>query len=72
MFFFIEWQEEIKLPSKVDVYLKPANADAWGRVQSLAQNPRVKTILPLQKRVLSLLKTLQHRWRSRDARLVSK
>lgn len=66
----IEWQEEIKLPSKVDVYLKPANTDAWGRVQSLAQNPRVKTILPLQKRVLSLLKTLQHRWRSRDARLV--
>lgn len=65
-----EWQEEIKLPSKVDVYLKPANVDSWGRVQTLAQNPRVKTILPLQKRVLSLLKTFEVRWRSRDIRLV--
>ncbi|XP_037050338.1 protein cramped isoform X2 [Bradysia coprophila] len=64
-----EWQEEIKLPSKVDVYLKPANVDSWGRVQTLAQNPRVKTILPLQKRVLSLLKTFEVRWRSRDIRL---
>lgn len=67
---FAEWQEEIKLPSKVDVYLKPANVDSWGRVQTLAQNPRVKTILPLQKRVLSLLKTFEVRWRSRDIRLV--
>lgn len=65
-----EWQEEIKLPSKVGVYLKPANGDSWGRVQTLAQNPRVKTILPLQKRVLSLLKTFEVRWRSRDIRLV--
>ncbi len=68
--WFSEWQEEIKLPSKVDVYLKPANVDSWGRVQTLAQNPRVKTILPLQKRVLSLLKTFEVRWRSRDIRLV--
>lgn len=58
------------MPSKVDVYLRPANTLAWGRVQCLAQNPRVKTILPLQKRVLSLLKTLQTRWRSREVRLV--
>lgn len=65
-----EWQEEIKLPSKVDVYLKPANSEAWARVQGLAQNPRVKTVLPLQKRVLSLIKTMQMRWRSREARLV--
>ncbi|KAJ6637259.1 Protein cramped [Pseudolycoriella hygida] len=64
-----EWQEEIKLPSKVDVYLKPANVDSWSRVQTLAQNPRVKTILPLQKRVLSLLKTFEVRWRCRDIRL---
>lgn len=67
---FTEWQEEIKLPSKVDVFLKPANIDSWSRVQNLSQNPRIKTILPLQKRVLSLLKTLQIRWRSRVARLV--
>lgn len=71
IYIFLEWQEEIKLPSKVNVYLRPANSDAWGRVQSLAQNPRVMTILPLQKRVLTLLKTLQARWRSRDARLVT-
>lgn len=65
-----EWQEEIKLPSKVDVYLKPANTEAWARVQGLAQNPRIRTVLPLQKRVLSLIKTMQLRWRSREARLV--
>lgn len=67
---FTEWQEEIKLPSKVDVYLKPANTEAWARVQGLAQNPRIRTVLPLQKRVLSLIKTMQLRWRSRESRLV--
>lgn len=66
----VEWQEEIKLPSKVEVYLKPANTEAWTRVQGLAQNPRIRTVLPLQKRVLSLIKTMQLRWRSREARLV--
>lgn len=67
-----EWQEDIKLPTKVDVELKPADNDSWYYVQSLAQNPRVKTSLPLQKRLISLIKTLQVKWRSRESKLVSK
>lgn len=66
-----EGQEDIKLPTKVDVELKPADSDSWYYVQSLAQNPRVKTSLPLQKRLISLIKTLQVKWRSRESKLVS-
>ena len=65
-----EWQEEIQLPQRINVYLKPSNIEAWGKVQSLAQNPRIKTVVPLHKRVVSLLKTLQYKWRDQDVRLV--
>lgn len=66
-----EWQEDIKLPSKVEVELKPADNESWYTVQSLAQNPRVKTSLPLQRRLISLLKTLQLKWRSRESKMVN-
>lgn len=64
-----EWQEEIKLPAKVEVWLRPASGDAWNRVQAMAMNPRVRTTVPLQKRLVSLLRTMQLRWRSKEARL---
>ncbi|XP_058813600.1 protein cramped [Topomyia yanbarensis] len=64
-----EWQEEIKLPPRVDVILKPATVGAWGRVQSLAQNPRVRTSVTLQKRLSTLLQLLQQKWRHQDIRL---
>lgn len=67
-----EWQEEIKLPHRIDVILRPANVDAWGKVQSLAHNPRIRTQVPLQRRMSSLLQTLQHRWRSQELRLQEK
>lgn len=67
----LEWQEDIKLPAKVDVELRPSDTESWYTVQSLAQNPRVKTSLPLQKRLISLIKTLQLKWKSRDAKMVS-
>lgn len=70
-FLFSESYEDIQLPTKVEVMLKPADYDSWCSVQSLAQNPRVKTTLPLQKRLISLIKTLQFKWRSRDAKAVS-
>lgn len=69
-FAILEWQEDIKLPQKVDVELKPSDDESWYIVQSLAQNPRVKVSLPLQKRMLSLIKTLQQKWKSREARMV--
>lgn len=68
----LEWQEDIKLPQKVDVELRPSDNESWYAVQSLAQNPRVKLALPLQKRLISLLKTLQLKWKSREARMVRK
>ncbi|XP_031636606.1 protein cramped [Contarinia nasturtii] len=64
-----KWQEDIKLPAKVDVELRPSDHESWYTVQSLAQNPRVKTSLPLQKRLISLIKTLQQKWKSREAKL---
>lgn len=68
--FSVEWQEDIKLPAKVDVEMKPADNESWYAVQSLAQNPRVKTSLPLQKRLISVIKTLQNKWKSREAKMV--
>lgn len=70
-FHLTEWQEDIKLPAKVDVEMKPADNESWYTVQSLAQNPRVKTSLPLQKRLISLIKTLQQKWKSREAKMVN-
>lgn len=62
------WQEEIKLPPRIEVNIKPANIEAWRKVQNLAQNPRVKVTVALQKKVSSLINTLQHKWRSEELR----
>lgn len=67
-----EWQEEIRLPPRVDVTMRPATVAAWGRVQSLAQNPRVRISVTLQKRVSTLLQLLQSKWRHQDVRLVER
>ncbi|XP_058126885.1 protein cramped-like [Anopheles coustani] len=67
-----EWQEEIKLPPRVDVLLQPANMEAWGRVQSLAQNPRVRITVTIQKRVSALLQLFQQKWRPQELRLVER
>ncbi|KAK7873476.1 hypothetical protein R5R35_011823 [Gryllus longicercus] len=58
-----EWKEELQLPSHVVVELRPRTASDWCRVQSVAQNPRVRTLLPLEQRLASLLAFLQQRWR---------
>lgn len=67
-----EWQEEIKLPPRIDVILKPSTVSAWGRVQTLAQNPRVRTSVTLQKRLSILLHLLQQKWRHQDVRLAER
>ncbi|XP_050083606.1 protein cramped [Anopheles aquasalis] len=64
-----EWQEEIKLPPRVDVLLKPLTMEAWAHVQSLAQNPCVKITVTIQKRLSALLQLFQHKWRSQHQRL---
>uniref|UniRef100_A0A182IP58 Myb-like domain-containing protein n=1 Tax=Anopheles atroparvus TaxID=41427 RepID=A0A182IP58_ANOAO len=67
-----EWQQEIKLPPRVDVMLQPANMEAWGRVQSLAQNPRVRITVTIQKRVSALLQLFQQKWRPQELRLIER
>ncbi|XP_011298252.1 protein cramped [Fopius arisanus] len=58
-----DWQEEIKLPSRVTVELRPGNNSTWWEVQAHAMNPRVRTLLPIQRRLSTLLGFLQQRWR---------
>uniref|UniRef100_A0A1B0GHX4 Polycomb-group transcriptional regulator n=2 Tax=Lutzomyia longipalpis TaxID=7200 RepID=A0A1B0GHX4_LUTLO len=67
-----EWQEEIKLPHRVEVFLVPATMESWGRVQSIAQNPRIRTSVPLQRRVMSVLKFLQNKWRTQEVRIAAR
>lgn len=57
------------MPSKIEVLVSPANMEAFGRVQSLAQNPRGRAIVPLHKKLVSFIQTFQYKWRSADARL---
>ncbi|KAH8280683.1 hypothetical protein KR018_002589, partial [Drosophila ironensis] len=61
--------EDIRLPSKVEVLVTPANMEAFGRVQSLAQNPRGRIIVPLHKKLISFIKTFEFKWRSAHQRL---
>ncbi|XP_014477729.1 PREDICTED: protein cramped [Dinoponera quadriceps] len=58
-----DWQEEIKLPSRITIELRPRNNMAWWQVQAASMNPRVRTLLPIQRRLSSLLVFLQQRWR---------
>ncbi|KAG5314835.1 CRML protein, partial [Acromyrmex insinuator] len=58
-----DWQEEIKLPSRIVIELRPRNNMAWWQVQAASMNPRVRTLLPIQRRLSSLLIFLQQRWR---------
>lgn len=66
-----DWLEDIKLPSKVDICLRPINMESYGRVQSVAQNPYVKTSVPLQKKVVNIIRTFQVKWRSQETKMVS-
>ncbi|XP_018327452.1 protein cramped [Agrilus planipennis] len=59
-----EKQEEPKLPTRILVEVTPKDGNSWMQVQLIAQNPRIKALLPLQKRLSSLLEYLNVRWRS--------
>jgi len=45
------------------IELRPRNNIAWWQVQAASMNPRVRTLLPIQRRLSSLLIFLQQRWR---------
>lgn len=67
-----EKHEDLKLPTRVLVELRPKNMESWLKVQFMAQNPRVRVSLPLQKRVSALLNCMNTRWKTQVARSYEK
>ncbi|KAJ8911082.1 hypothetical protein NQ315_000542 [Exocentrus adspersus] len=67
-----EKYDEIRLPNRVHVELRPKDMTSFLKVQSMAQNPRVQTTLPLQKRLSSLIECLNKRWQTVDAKIYEK
>jgi hypothetical protein len=65
--------EDVLLPHRIDVVIRPGSFKSWGYVQSLAQNPRIKLLsLPLQKRLATLLMTIQQKWQTNNIRMYDK
>ena len=61
-----------KLPETVYIELRPRNGEAFAKVQSLAQNPRIKVNISIQRRLSSLIRMLERKWRPLNARKVLK
>lgn len=66
-----ETTADVKLPTRIVIELRPRNNESWCHVQSLAMNPRVRTSLPLQQQLISLVLYLQRKWQSPDVETVS-
>ncbi|XP_076343718.1 cramped chromatin regulator [Tachypleus tridentatus] len=56
-------QEEPKLPKEIYVEFRPCTNAAWLHVQSLAQNPRVRTKVNLQRRLSTVIEYLEKKWK---------
>lgn len=69
--FILEAHDDIKLPSRVVVELRPKNMESYMRVQSCAQNPLLRTVLPLQKRLSCLIDCAMQKWQTQFASNVS-
>ncbi|XP_053413804.1 protein cramped-like isoform X2 [Nycticebus coucang] len=64
-----EDQKPVRLPLRVPVELQPRNNHAWARVQSLAQNPRLRMIVELHRKVSSLIEFLKQKWALQEVRI---
>ncbi|XP_040212589.1 protein cramped-like isoform X1 [Rana temporaria] len=64
-----EDQKPVRLPLKVPVELQPRSNQAWARVQSLAQNPRLRMIVELHRKVSSLIEFLKQKWSLQEVRV---
>uniref|UniRef100_A0A5G2QIV6 Protein cramped-like n=1 Tax=Sus scrofa TaxID=9823 RepID=A0A5G2QIV6_PIG len=64
-----EDQKPVRLPLKVPVELQPRSNRAWARVQSLAQNPRLRMIVELHRKVSSLIEFLKQKWALHEVRI---
>jgi len=58
-----------KLPEKIWVELRPRETGDWYRVQNVAQNPYVRVSLGLGRRISSLVKCLNVKWRHSEEKL---
>lgn len=43
--------------------------EAFGRVQTIAQNPKCRTIVPLHRKLTNFIRAFQMKWRSMEARI---
>uniref|UniRef100_A0A452HG53 Protein cramped-like n=1 Tax=Gopherus agassizii TaxID=38772 RepID=A0A452HG53_9SAUR len=64
-----EDQKPVRLPLRVPVELQPRNNHAWARVQNLAQNPRLRMIVELHRKVSSLIEFLKQKWALQEMRI---
>ncbi|CAI9570926.1 unnamed protein product, partial [Staurois parvus] len=64
-----EDQKPVRLPLKVPIELQPRSNQAWARVQSLAQNPRLRMIVELHRKVSSLIEFLKQKWALQEVRV---
>ena len=58
-----------KLPNKVVIELKPRETSDWCRIQKMAQNPHIRVSMGVQRRLSSLIKCLEKKWRSHDVKV---
>ncbi|KAF5283703.1 hypothetical protein FQA39_LY17251 [Lamprigera yunnana] len=61
-----EKHDDLKLPTRVNVELIAKDMNAWLHVQGMSQNPRIKALLPLQKRLDNLMRFLISKWKSAE------
>ncbi|XP_067912449.1 protein cramped-like isoform X3 [Heterodontus francisci] len=64
-----EDQKPVRLPLKVLLELLPRSNYTWARVQSLAQNPRLRMMVELHRKVSSLIEFLKHKWALQEFRI---
>lgn len=64
-----EDQKPVRLPVKVLLELLPRSNYTWARVQSLAQNPRLRMMVELHRKVSSLIDFLKHKWALQEFRI---
>jgi len=62
-------QIKSKLPNKVMIELRPRSTSDWCKVQRLAQNPHLKVNLGVGRRLCSLIRCLERKWRSQEVKM---
>ena len=51
------------------IELRPRDTCDWCRIQKIAQNPHIRVSMGVQRRLSSLIKCLEKKWRSHDTKV---